>query len=120
MILGGFFMQDRVYWPESGSHDLWIQGYDPTKKNYPVTWYSANDGKIRSATLTVDDANTWTLLSNEPWFSDDGKECLVRITTTFSKDSMSRQEKDEISEDGKTWTTIGEYKGTKTKPAAKK
>ena len=120
MILGGFFMRDRVYWPESGSHDLWIQGYDPTKKSYPVTYYSGYDGKIYSWTLTVDDRNIWTLLSNGPWFSHDGKEYWVKITTTFSADSMSRQERTEISEDGKAWTAYAEYKGTKTKPAEKK
>ena len=119
MILGGFFMKNPVFWPESGLHDLWIWGYDPTKKNYTVTEYSGYDGRIHSGTLTVDDANTWTLLSNGPWFSSDGKEHWIRIITTFSQDSMSRQEKSEISEDGKTWKTIAEYKGTKTRPAAK-
>jgi len=119
MILGGFFMQARVSWPEFGSHDLWIQGYDPTKRNYPVMWYSGNNGRIRSGTLTVD-GNIWTLTSNGPWFSSDGKENLVRITTTFPADSTSRQEKGEVSEDSKTWATFYEYKATKTKPAAKK
>jgi hypothetical protein len=120
MILGGFFVQTRVTWMNSGSHALFIQGYDPAKKSYPTIYYSGSDGKIRSGTLTASAGNTWTLISDGPWHSYAGKDCLVRITTTFSADSMSRQEKYEISEDGKTWTTIGEYKGTRVKPAAKK
>jgi hypothetical protein len=119
MILGGFFMQDRIYWPDNGSHTLYIGGYDPTKKNYPGTEYDGRAGKINSWTFTVDDANIWTFASNEPFPSPDGKKYWMRIPTTFSADSMSREEKTEISEDGKTWTTVAEYKGTKIRPAAK-
>lgn len=118
MILGGFFMQDRVTAINPTGHYLWITGYDPATKNYPTTGYSGMDGTIHSYTHTVD-GNTWTLIRNGP-SSHDGKDDLFRITETFSADSMSRQEKAEISEDGKTWTTMFEYKGAKVKPAAKK
>lgn len=118
LILEGFFMQDRVTVNRT-RHDLWILGYDPAKKNYPTTAYSGMTGTIYSYTHTVD-GNTWTLISNGPSISHDGKDYLFRITTTFSADLMSRQEKAELSDDGKTWTTIFEYKGAKVKPAAKK
>lgn len=117
MILGGFFLQCRFTEkePEGESRLLVIEGYDPGNKNFTHDSYS-DYGSKSSAVLTIS-GNTWTYAGR--WASE-GKEYQYKGTFTFAPDLASGTYKDELSLDGKTWTSCEESRYTKVKPAPKK
>lgn len=65
-------------------------------------------------TITGD---TWT--HTRRWVSE-GKQYQYKGTSIFAPDLASGIFKDELSLDGKTWTTCEESKYTKVKPPPKK
>jgi hypothetical protein len=118
MILGGFFRQ--CWFTEKGPageewRSLEIDGYDPVNKNFTHNGY-ADDGTSGSSVLAIT-GNTWARVGK--WVSE-GKQYEYKGTFTFAPDWASGTFKDELSLDGKTWTTCEESKYTKAKPAAKK
>jgi len=117
MILGGFFFQAR--WTEKGptgeGRGLELDGYDPVNKNFSSELYF-DDGSRFSGVLTVA-GNTFTY---EGKMVMAGKQYQFKGTFVLAPDLASGTYKTEISLDGKTWTTSGESKWTKAKPAPKK
>jgi len=116
-ILGGHFLQVRDIGKRSSQQSLWIIGYDPAKKNYPITGYSS-DGGIMMGT-GICDGNIWsyTMTKKIPL---GGTEYSIRITLTPAADGMRRLDKVEVSPDDKTWLPFDEEKWTKVKPTSKK
>ena len=118
MILGGFFLQCRFAEKEPTGEEwqlVVIDGYDPVNKNFTHDSYS-NDGAKFSGALTIT-GNTWTNAGK--WVSE-GKQYHYKGTFTFAPDLASGTFTDELSLDGKTWTTCEESKYTKAKPTTKK
>jgi hypothetical protein len=117
MILGGFFLQCRFTEKDATGEGriLEIDGYDPVKKNFTHDSYSDDAGRF-SGVLTIT-GNTWTHAGS--WVSE-GKQYQYKGTFTFAPDLASGAYKDEISPDGRTWTTCEESKYTKVQPAPKK
>jgi len=117
MILGGFFRQCRFTEkePDGEFRFLGIDGYDPVNKNFTHDGY-AEDGSRGSSVLTIT-GNTWTRVGK--WVSE-GKQYEYKGTFTFAPDLASGTFKDELSLDGRTWTTCEESKYTKVRPAPKK
>ena len=117
MILGGFFFQAR--WTEKGptgeGRGLELDGYDPVNKNFSSELYF-DDGSRFSGVLTIT-GNTWTYAGR--WVSG-GKQYQYKGTFVLAPDLTSGTYKDEISLDGKTWTTCEESRYTKVQPAPKK
>jgi hypothetical protein len=117
MILGGFFLQAR--WKEQGAlgemRSLEVVGYDSVNKNIFSSGFqdegSTWSGKVSlsGSTLTF----TGKVLSA-------GKQYPIRATYILAPDLASATRKEEISVDGKSWTTTSQSKWTKVKPAAKK
>lgn len=114
MILSGFFLEVREFSNGTVPPELYIVGYDPAKKIYPVNWYTGA-GRTMSGTLTCE-GNTWILISS----LTDGKPYQVRFTLTFAADRMSHTDKTEVSSDGKSWVTVYEGKLSKVNPETKK
>jgi hypothetical protein len=116
MTLGGFFLDCR--WEEKGPtgqiRGVEIDGFDSVNKVYSTHSFSS-DGGMGSGSITIK-GNTWTFLVD---VVQAGKQLKARSTAEFSPDGMNFTGKSEISSDGKTWTLLGESKGTKTPPAAK-
>ncbi|HVP90334.1 MAG TPA: DUF1579 family protein [Terriglobales bacterium] len=116
-ILGGFFIQNQ--WAEKGptgeSRGIEIVQYDPVAKSIYSTEYHS-DGSSASGVYTFN-GNVCTYSGK---FLADLKQIMVRMTGTFSADSMGFTAKGEASTDGKTWTPWYEGQYTKTKPAPKK
>ena len=113
MILGGFFLEVR----DSGMMglQLYIIGYDPAKKTYPVAWYT-DAGTTTFGTMTCE-GNTWILT----WSSESGgKPHQGKFTMNVAPDGMSHTDKQEASSDGTTWITVYEGKLTKVSSEAKK
>ena len=117
MILGGFFLQCRITEKEPAGEGriLAIDGYDPVNKNFTHDSYSDDGGRF-SGVLTIT-GNTWTHAGR--WVSE-GKQYQYKGTFTFAPDLATGTYKDEISLDGKTWTTCEESRYTKVQPAPKK
>ncbi len=118
MILGGFFLQCRFTEKEPAGEEwrsLEIDGYDPVNKNFTHDSY-ADDGSRFSGVLTIT-GNTRTHVGR--WVSE-GKQYQYKGTFVFALDLASGTYKDEISPDGRTWTTCEESKYTKVQPAPKK
>jgi hypothetical protein len=115
MILGGFFRQCRFTEKEPAGELLEIDGYDPVNKNFTHDSY-ADDGSRNSGVLTIT-GNTWTYVGN--WVSE-GKQYEYKGTFTFAPDLASGTFTDELSLDGKTWTTCEESRYTKVQPALKR
>ena len=117
MILGGFFRQCRFTEkePDGEFRFVEIDGYDPVNKNFTHDSY-ADDGSRNSGVLTIT-GNTWTYVGN--WVSE-GKQYEYKGTFTFAPDLASGTFKDELSLDGKTWTTCEESRYTKVQPALKR
>lgn len=117
MILGGFFRQcwftERE--PDGEFRFLEIDGYDPVNKNFTHDGYT-EDGSRGSSVLTIT-GNTWTRAGK--WVSE-GKQYAYKGTFTFALDLASGTFKDELSLDGKTWTTCEESRYTKVQPALRK
>ena len=114
MILGGFFLQCRFTEKDFGL--LQIEGYDPVNKNFTHDSYS-DDGSRNSSVLTIT-GNAWTHVGR--WISE-GKQYQYKGTFVLAPDLASGTYKDEISLDGKTWTTCEEStKYIKVKPAPKR
>jgi hypothetical protein len=113
MILGGFFLQ--CWLTEKEGRILEIDGYDPVNKNFTHDSYGDDGGRF-SGMLAIT-GNTWTYAGR--WVSA-GKQYQYKGTFVLAPDLTSGTYKDEISPDGKTWTTCEESKYTKVKPAAKK
>jgi len=117
MILGGFFLQCRFTEKDATGEGriLEIDGYDPVNKNFTHNSY-ADDGGRFSGVLTIT-GNTWTYTGRR---DNEGKPHQYKGTFVFAPDLASGTFEDEISPDGKTWTTCEESKYTKVKAAAKK
>ena len=117
MILGGSFLQCRFTEkePEGESRLLVIEGYDPVNKNFTHDSYS-DYGSKSSAVLTIS-GNKWTYAGR--WVSE-GKQYQYKGTFTFAPGLESGTFTDELSLDGKTWTTCEESRYTKVQPALKK
>ncbi len=118
MILGGFFLQCQFIEKDSageGQH-LEIEGYDPANKNFTHDSYSDDGGRF-SGVLSIT-GNTWTYAGSS---IREGKQRQYKGTFVLAPDLASGPYKDELSFDGKTWTTCEEStKYTKVKPAPKK
>jgi Protein of unknown function (DUF1579) len=117
MILGGFFLRCRFTEkePDGDFRFFAIEGYDPVNKNFTHDGY-AEDGSKGSSVLTMS-GNKWTHAGR--WVSE-GKQYHYKGTFTFAPDLASGTFKDELSLDGKSWTTCEESKYTKVKPPARK
>ena len=115
MILGGFFLKCRFMGEEPAGELIEIDGYDPVNKNFTHDSYSDDGGRF-SGVLTIT-GNTWTHTGR--WVSE-GKQYQYKGTFVFAPDLASGTFKDELSLDGKTWTTCEESKYTKVQPALKK
>jgi hypothetical protein len=117
MILGGSFLQCRFTEKDATGEGriLEIDGYDPVNKNFTHDSY-ADDGTRFSGVLTVA-GKTWTYAGRSV---SGGKPHQYKGTFVFAPDLASGTFKDELSADGKTWTTCEESKYTKVKPAPKK
>jgi len=117
MILGGFFFQGRgtEKGPAGEVRYLELDGYDPVNKNFTSDIY-LDDGERFSGVLTIA-GSTWTYAGR--WVSG-GKQYQFKGTSVFAPDLASGTYKEEISSDGKTWTTSAESKWTKAQPAPKK
>ena len=117
MILGGFFLQCRLTEksPAGEGRILEIDGYDPVNKNLTHDSYGDDGGRF-SGVLTIT-GNTWTHVGR--WVSE-GKQYQYKGTFVLAPDLTSGTYKDEISLDGKTWTTCEESRYTKVQPAPKK
>ena len=76
----------------------------------------ANNRFPQAGVLTIT-GNTWRYAGSSV---SGGKQHQYKGTFVFASDLASGTFKDEISLDGKTWTTCEESKYTKVKPAAKK
>jgi hypothetical protein len=116
MTLGGYFLDCR--WEEKGPtgmiRGIEIDGYDSVNKVY-TTHTFGSDGGMGSGSITIN-GNSWTFLVD---VIQAGKQLKARSAAEFSPDGMNFTGKSEISLDGKTWTILGESKGTKTPPAVK-
>ena len=117
MILGGFFLQAR--WKEQGAlgemRSLEVVGYDPVNKNIFSSGFQ-DDGSTWSGKVSLSGSTltfTGKVLSA-------GKQYPIRATYILAPDLASATRKEEISVDGKSWTTTSQSKWTKVKPAAKK
>ena len=117
MILRGFFLRCRFTEKDANGEwrNLEIDGYDPVNKNFTHHSYG-DDGASFSGVLTIT-GNTWRYAGSSV---SGGKQHQYKGTFVFASDLASGTFKDEISLDGKTWTTCEESKYTKVKPAAKK
>ena len=117
MVLGGFFLQCRLTEKDATGEGriLEIDGYDPVNKNFTDDSYS-DDGSRFSGVLTIT-GNTWTHAGM--WVSE-GKQYQYKGIFARAPDLAGGTYKDEISPDGKTWTTCEESKYTKVKSASKK
>jgi hypothetical protein len=115
--LGGFFLQCRFAdkGPGGEGRSLELDGYDPVNKNFTSDAYGDDGGRF-SGVLTIT-GNTWTYAGR--WVSE-GKQYQYKGTFVLAPDLASGTYKEEISVDGKTWTTYGESKWTKAQPAPKK
>ena len=118
MILGGFFLQCRLTEKDFAGEEriLEIDGYDPVNKNFTDDSYG-DDGSRFSGVLTIT-GNTWTHAGR--WVSE-GKQYQYKGTFVLAPDLASGTYKDEISLDGKAWTTCEQStKYTKAKLTPKK
>jgi hypothetical protein len=117
MILGGFFLQCKFTEKDATGewHNLEIDGYDPVNKNFTHHSY-ADDGGRFSGVLTIA-GSTWTYAGR---LVSEGKQYQYEGTFVLAPDLASGTYTDEISLDGKSWTTCEESKYTKVQPAPKK
>ena len=117
MILGGFFFQGRGTdkGPAGEGRYLEIDGYDPVNKNFTHHSYG-DDGASFSGVLTIT-GNTWRYAGSSV---SGGKQHQYKGTFVLAPDLASGTYKDEVSPDGRTWTTCEESKYTKVQPAPKK
>ena len=117
MILGRFFFQCQLTGKvaEREMRLLEIDGYDPVNKNFSSEFYF-DDGSRFSGVLTIT-GNTWTWTGK---WAVAGKQYQLKENFILAPDLTSATDKSEISVDGETWTTYGETKWTKAKPAPKK
>jgi hypothetical protein len=117
MILGGFIFQCWLAekGPGGEGRSLELDGYDPVNKNFTSDIYDDDGGRF-SGVLTINrNTRTYAGKSVKP-----GKQYQYKGTFVLAPDLASGTYKEEISVDGKTWTTYGESKWTKAQPAPKK
>ncbi len=120
MILGGAFLQCQFTekTPAGEWLTLHIEGYDPVKKKFRHDSY-ADDGSRNSGELTIA-GKTWTYVVKAlKWVSEEG-QYQYKGTFVFAPDLASGTFTDELSSDGKTWTTCEQSKYVKVKPAAQR
>ena len=115
-ILGGFFIEFRGESKGPAGIYQWLEidSYDPTSKRYTAYQFDTN-GHPSVDTFTMDNKTfhySGSMIGG-------GKEYKRRTTVVFGSDFASYTEKCEISEDGKTWITFYEGKGSKVKSAPK-
>ncbi|MGA2482926.1 MAG: DUF1579 family protein [Candidatus Acidiferrales bacterium] len=117
MILGGSFLQCRFTEkePDGEFRGFSIAGYDPVNKNFTSDGYA--EGGIRGSNILSISGNKWTYAGR--WVSE-GKQYQYKGTFTFAPGLEGGTFTDELSLDGKTWTTCEESKYTKVKPPPKK
>jgi len=117
LILNGFYFEWR--WKDRGTtgtqEGFEIIGYDPVHKSYSSNWF-VDDGSSCTGSYRIE-ATTFAYSGK---CVRGGKQYLSRVAEVFAPDMMSFVQKEEISNDGKTWKPSYESKYKKLGPVPKK
>lgn len=115
LVLDGFFAEAR--WSDKSAdgyqaRGVVMLGYDPANKRYFEHSFE-NDGSVTPTVVTVE-GNTW--ISRGTRVDRKGVVYQMKLTSTFSADEKTRQERAEYSSDnGVTWKIFYELTNRKVK-----